>query len=98
MFGLWFWELDRGGVSERMLPTHRAPDFLFPQMATPGAAIDWTPSFIDYLYTSFTNATAFSPTDTMPLTPWAKLLMMVESLASLLTVGLVIARAVNILA
>ena len=98
VFGLWFWELDRGGVSARMLPTHRAPDFLFPQMATPGAAIDWTPSFIDYLYTSFTNATAFSPTDTMPLTPWAKLLMMVESLASLLTVGLVIARAVNILA
>ena len=96
-FGLWFWELDRGGVSARMLPNHRQPDFLFPQMSTPGSSPDWAPTFIDYLYTSFTNATAFSPTDTMPLTPWAKFLMMVESLASLLTVALVIARAVNIL-
>jgi len=58
---------------------------------------DWSPSFLDYLYTSFTNVTAFSPTDTMPLTPWAKILMMVQSLASLLTLGLVISRAVNIL-
>ncbi len=80
-----------------MLPEHRGPDFLFPQMSTPGSAPGWAPRFIDYLYTSFTNATAFSPTDTMPLTPSAKLLMMVESLASLLTVALVIARAVNIL-
>ena len=96
-FGLWYWELDRGGVSARMLPDHRGPDFLFPQMSTPGSAPGWAPRFIDYLYTSFTNATAFSPTDTMPLTPSAKLLMMVESLASLLTVALVIARAVNIL-
>jgi hypothetical protein len=97
-FGLWFWELDRGGVSARMLPDHRGPDFLFPQMSTPGSAPGWSPKFMDYLYTSFTNATAFSPTDTMPLTPWAKFLMMVESLASLLTVALVLARAVNILA
>ena len=58
---------------------------------------DWTPTFLDYLYTSFTNVTAFSPTDTMPLSAWAKVLMMVQSLASLLTVGLVISRAVNIL-
>lgn len=58
---------------------------------------DWTPGFIDYLYLSFTNATAFSPTDTMPLTPRAKLLMMVESAVSLLTLALVAARAVNIL-
>ena len=55
------------------------------------------PAFLDYLYTSFTNATAFSPTDTMPLTAWAKLLMMVQSLASLLLVALVVSRAVNIL-
>src|SRR5665213_2954543 len=96
-FGLWYWELDRGGVTARMLPDHRQPDFLFPQMSTPGSARGWAPRFIDYLYTSFTNATAFSPTDTMPLTPSAKLLMMVQSLASLLTVALVIARAVNIL-
>lgn len=98
VFGLWYWELDRGGPSERVLSAHRAPDFLFPQMTARGsAAKDWSPGFLDYLYTSFTNVTAFSPTDTMPLTPWAKLLMMVQSLASLLTLGLVISRAVNIL-
>jgi len=97
VFGLWYWELDRGGVTARMQPTHRAPDFLFPQMTVPGSSPNWAPQFVDYLYTSFTNATAFSPTDTMPLTPWAKLLMMVQSLASLLTVALVVARAVNIL-
>jgi uncharacterized membrane protein len=96
-FGLWYWEIDRGGVTARMLDNHRQPDFLFPQMSTPGSAPGWAPRFMDYLYTSFTNATAFSPTDTMPLTAGAKLLMMVQSLASLLTVALVISRAVNIL-
>jgi hypothetical protein len=80
-----------------MLENHRQPDFLFPQMSVPGSAPGWAPRFMDYLYTSFTNATAFSPTDTMPLTAGAKLLMMVQSLASLLTVALVISRAVNIL-
>jgi len=97
-FGLWYWELDRGGPALRQQPHHRAPDFLFPQMSTPGSAPGWTPQFLDYLYTSFTNATAFSPTDTMPLTAWAKLLMMMQSLASLVTVAVVISRAVNILA
>jgi uncharacterized membrane protein len=97
VFGLWYWELDRGGVTARLQPTHRRPDFLFPQMSVPGSSPGWTPQFLDYLYTSFTNATAFSPTDTMPLTPWSKLLMMVQSLASLLTVAIVISRAVNIL-
>jgi len=97
-FGLWYWELDRGGPVARLVADHRQPDFLFPQMSTPGAAPGWTPRFIDYLYTSFTNATAFSPTDTMPLTSWAKILMMLQSLASLLTVAIVISRAVNILA
>ena len=97
VFGLWYWELDRGGVAARLHPTHRRPDFLFPQMSTPGSAPGWTPDFLDYLYTSFTNATAFSPTDTMPLTAWSKLLMMLQSLASLLTVAIVISRAVNIL-
>ncbi len=96
-FGLWYWEIDRGGVTARMLENHRQPDFLFPQMSVPGSAPGWAPRFMDYLYTSFTNATAFSPTDTMPLTAGAKLLMMVQSLASLLTVALVISRAVNIL-
>jgi len=97
VFGLWFWELDRGGPAARQQPEHRRPDFLFPQMSTPGSAPGWTPDFLDYLYTSFTNATAFSPTDTMPLTAWAKLLMILQSLASLVTVAVVISRAVNIL-
>jgi uncharacterized membrane protein len=96
-FGLWYWELDRGGVTARLQTRHRQPDFLFPQMTAPGSSPGWTPKFLDYLYTSFTNATAFSPTDTMPLTGLAKLLMMLQSLASLLTVALVISRAVNIL-
>jgi uncharacterized membrane protein len=98
VFALWYWELDRGGPDERSSPQHREPDFLFPQMSTPGCAPQgWRPHFIDYLYVSFTNATAFSPTDTMPLTRWAKLLMLVQSLASLLTIAMVAARAVNIL-
>ncbi|HEV7676943.1 MAG TPA: hypothetical protein VGQ42_00055 [Candidatus Dormibacteraeota bacterium] len=97
-FGLWYWELDRGGPYARHQPWHREPDFLFPQMTTPGAGRpDWAPSFLDYFYVSLTNATAFSPTDTMPLTSLAKSLMAVQSIASLLTVAIVAARAVNIL-
>jgi uncharacterized membrane protein len=99
VFALWYWELDRGGPALRATERRRAPDFLFPQMTAPGAVRgEWWPSFLDYLYVSFTNVTAFSPTDTMPLTAWAKLLMMLQSLASLLTVALVVSRAVNILA
>jgi len=99
VFGLWYWELDRGGPARRLTDGHRRPDFLFPQMSTPGSAeLGWTPKFFDYLYTSFTNSTAFSPTDTMPLTYWAKTLMALQSTASLLTVALVVSRAVNILA
>ncbi len=97
VFGLWYWELDRGGPAARQTPDHRRPDFLFPQMSTPGSSPGWTPNFFDYIYTSFTNATAFSPTDTMPLTAWAKMLMMLQSLASLVTVAVVVSRAVNIL-
>ncbi|MGI8827342.1 MAG: hypothetical protein ACR2JC_17210 [Chloroflexota bacterium] len=98
VFGLWYWELDRGGPIARLGAEHPEPDFLFPQMSNPKSAPgNWNPSFLDYLYVSFTNATAFSPTDTMPLTEWSKLLMMAQSLASLLTIGLVGARAVNIL-
>ncbi|HEX6510479.1 MAG TPA: hypothetical protein VF221_22855, partial [Chloroflexota bacterium] len=74
------------------------PDFLFPQMDNPHAAPPgWTPSFLDYLYTSFTNAAAFSPTDTLPLSEWAKVLFAIQASASILTVILVTARAVNIL-
>jgi len=98
VFGLWYWELDRGGPYERHQPSHREPDFLFPQMSTPGAGRPhWAPSFVDYFYVSLTNATAFSPTDTMPLTPLAKTLMGLQAVASLLTVAVVAARAVNIL-
>jgi uncharacterized membrane protein len=99
LFALWYWELDRGGPVARALDENAVPDFLFPQMTDARWAPDgWTPGFVDYLYVSFTNATAFSPTDTMPLTQLVKLLMAVQALASLLTIGLIIARAVNILA
>ena len=98
LFGLWYWELDRGGPAARELDEHAQPDFLFVQMdKTEFAPEGWMPGLVDYLYLSFTNATAFSPTDTMPLTPMAKWLMSAQSLSSLVTVGLVVARAVNIL-
>jgi hypothetical protein len=99
LFGLWYWEVDRGGPVARATNEEHAPDFLFPQMISPQFAPEaWRPQLIDYLYVSFTNATAFSPTDTMPLTPAAKWLMSAQALGSLVTVGLVVARAVNILA
>ena len=99
LFGLWYWELDRGGPVERVMNADARPDFLFPQMTLPQqyAPRNWIPGLIDYLYVSFTNATAFSPTDTMPLTATAKLLMSAQALTALLTIGLVVARAVNIL-
>jgi hypothetical protein len=99
IFALWFWNIDRGGPPRSGFSRSVAADFLFPQMTltTPPQAANWVPGFIDYLYLSFTNATAFSPTDTMPLTARAKLLMMIEAIVSLLTVVLVAARAVNIL-
>jgi uncharacterized membrane protein len=98
IFALWYWELDRGGPDMRVRSDQPKPDFLFPQMSTPRCAPElWAPQFVDYFYLAFTNATAFSPTDTLPLTPWAKMLMLVQSSASLLTITLVAARAVNIL-
>lgn len=98
IFALWFWNIDRGGPALRGLGPKGAPDFLFPQMLGGGDKDPtWTPGFIDYFYVSFTNATAFSPTDTMPLSARSKLLMTIEASISLLTVGLVAARAVNIL-
>jgi uncharacterized membrane protein len=97
-FALWYWEFDRGGPAERALGTHPYPDFQFPQMVTPDMAPPhWEPTFTDYLYLAFTNASAFSPTDTMPLSRWAKMLMTVQSIISIITVALVVARAVNIL-
>jgi uncharacterized membrane protein len=98
LFGLWYWQLDRGGPMARRIGPDGRPDFLFPQMATPELHDDeWRPGLIDYLYVSFTNATAFSPTDAMPLTESAKVLMSLQALVALVTVGLVVARAVNIL-
>jgi uncharacterized membrane protein len=98
VFGLWYWEFDRGGPAERAAGTHQYPDFMFPQMATPQLAPpDWEPGFPDYLYLAFTNASAFSPTDVMPLSRWAKLAMTIQSIVSIVTVALIVARAVNIL-
>jgi hypothetical protein len=98
VFALWFWELDGGGPVARREQLNRLPDFLFVQQASPDwASADWTPRFVDYLYLSFTNSTAFSPTDTMPLSAWAKVLMIGESLVALVTVAVVVSRAVGIL-
>lgn len=98
VFALWYWELDRGGPAARAHFVRPYPDFQFPQMENPTLAPpDWEPRFWDYLYVSFTNAIAFSPTDAMPLARWAKLTMLAQSLVSVSVVALVIARAVNIL-
>lgn len=98
VFALWYWDLDRGGPAARANGVHQYPDFVFVQMQSPELAPpEWEPTFVDYLYLSFTNATAFSPTDVLPLSRWAKLTMAGQSCVSLLTVALVIARAVNIL-
>jgi uncharacterized membrane protein len=99
LFAVVYWELDRGGPRRiAAARTAVAPDLLFPQMtdgryATPA----WKPGFGDYLYVSLTNQTAFSPTDTMPLTPRAKALMGVQGVAALITTGVIVARAVNLL-
>jgi len=98
VFALWYWEFDRGGPAARAHAVKPYPDFQFVQMATPElAAPHWEPAFGDYLYLAFTNAAAFSPTDVMPLSRWAKMAMLVQSAISMITVALVIARAVNIL-
>lgn len=97
IFGLWYWEVDRGGPGRRAAGHDQLPDLLFPQMSDARYAPGWRPQFIDYMYVSLTNATAFSPTDTMPLTPAAKSMMGLQSLVSLVVIGLVVSRAVNIL-
>ena len=96
-FSLWFWNLDRAAPALWHVEPSHVGDFLFPQMTRPELQHEWAPGFMDYFYVSFTNATAFSPTDTMPLTVRAKMLMLIESAVSLLTLALVAARAVNIL-
>ena len=99
LFSFWYWEMDRGGPGLRAAGLDQQPDFQFPQMSDEVAVLwqAWRPQFVDYLYVSLTNAIAFSPTDTMPLSVQAKLVMGLQSLISVVTMGLVIARAVNIL-
>jgi hypothetical protein len=98
IFALWYWETDRGGPGKRAAGHDGPPDFLYPQMTDDHVEpVGWRPAFIDYLYVSLTNAMAFSPTDTMPLTPLAKSMMGVQSLVALVTTGLIVSRAVNIL-
>jgi hypothetical protein len=97
-FGLWYWGLDRGGPIRRLEPDPGPPDFQFPQLENPQLAEPgWHPRLLDYVYISFTNSIAFSPTDAMPLTRLAKSLMLAESALSAITVLLVAARSVNIL-
>jgi uncharacterized membrane protein len=94
VFALWYWEIDGGGPWKRHLSGHHAADFLFPQQVN-GAS--WAPHFFDYLFLAFTGATALSPADTNPLSRTAKTLMMLEAIISLALVGILVARAVNIL-
>ena len=97
VFSLWYWEWDRGGPVARANTPRPYVDFLFPQMTQPDlASREWEPTYLDYLYLSFTNATAFSPTDVMPFSRWAKMLMLLQAAVALLTLATVIARAVNI--
>jgi len=97
-FGLWYWNLDRGGAAARAHHPQANPAFVFPEMQhSEYVAAGWVPRFVDYLSLGFWTAMAFSPTDVMPMTRWAKLTMLAQSLISVVTVALVIARAVNIL-
>ena len=96
VFSLWYWELDRGGAAERAAATGIPPSFGFPEEAMPElVAPGWTPRYPDYLYLAFTNATAFSPTDTLPVRTWAKMALMAQGSISLLIAIMVIARAIN---
>jgi uncharacterized membrane protein len=98
LFAVWYWEMDRGGPVARYENASALVDFQFPQMDDPKLAPEgWRPGFLDYLYVSLTNSTAFSPTDTMPLTQRAKVIMGFQSVIALLTIGIVVARAVNAL-
>ena len=98
VFSLWYWEFDRGGPAERAAGSPISASFAFPENATPELApAGWGPRYPDYLYLSFTNSTAFSPTDTLPLRTWAKMTMMVQSIVSLVIAILVLARAINVL-
>ncbi|SRR5579875_873874 len=97
-FGLWYWDLDRGGAAARAHHPDRNPAFVFPEMQhTEHVPAGWVPRFIDYLSLAFWTATAVSPTDISAIRPWAKLLMMLESAGSIAIVVLVVSRAINVL-
>ena len=97
-FSLLYWEIDRGGPYARQSNSNEKPDWVFPQPATPeDLPPDWRPLFLDYLYLGYNTATAFSPTDALPLTRRAKMLMMIESTISLLTMVIILSRAINII-
>ena len=97
-FTLLYWQIDRGGPEARVNNASTRPDWLFPQAGVPeDAPPDWRPALVDYLFLAFSTATAFSPTDALPLTSRAKMLMMLESTISLMTIVVVAARAINIL-
>jgi hypothetical protein len=98
VFSIAYWQIDRGGPEDRANDTGPRPDWLFPQTGVPDEAPPgWRPTFVDYLYLSFTTATAFSTTEVAPLTSRAKMLMMAESAVSLSTLVVVASRAINIL-
>jgi hypothetical protein len=98
LFSLVYWRIDRGGPEARANQATTKPDWLFPQQSAPELAPNgWCPSFIDYCFLAFCTGTAFSPTDALPITSRAKVLMMLESVLSLVTIITVLARAINIL-
>jgi hypothetical protein len=97
-FSLLYWQIDRGGPYARASKSSAKPDWVFPQPATPeDLPPDWRPLFLDYLYLGYNTATAFSPTDSLPLTRRAKMLMMIESTISLLTMVIILSRAINVI-
>lgn len=98
VFASWYWRLDAGGPHARHVRgNHTEGDFLFPQMTMKKPPQTWSPGFVDYLFLAFNTSTAFSPTDSPVLSPWAKVAMMVQATISFATVALLAARAINIL-
>jgi len=97
-FSLLYWQIDRGGPAARVSATSARPDWVFPQPAAPeDLPVGWRPLFLDYLFLAYNTATSFSPADVAPLTHRAKMLMMAESMISLLTTVIVLSRAINAL-
>jgi hypothetical protein len=99
VFSLLYWQIDRGGPEARINSWGARPDWLFPQGGAEAEIVPagWNPAYVDYLFLAYSTSTAFSATDTLPLTSRAKLLMMLESSISLVTILVVAARAINIL-